>query len=286
MLRAVLLMIVAMTLIPLGDAAGKALTADHGAPPVFVAWSRFALGVVLLAPFLRPRHLDLRALVDPRTIFRGLLITGGIISILTALRTEPLPNVFGAFFVGPILSFVLSALLLRETVRPAQGVLLAVGFLGVLLVVKPGFGMKRTFSVASPIIARISEMIQNRITICGFGPALLLEMVVDRGHQEHALAGALEIEHLDDDRQRLDHEEAADDGQHDLVLGATAIAPSAPPSASEPVSPMNTAAGGALYHRNPSPRRSAPAQKIRILARARHIMHAEIVGESRRAPPT
>jgi drug/metabolite transporter (DMT)-like permease len=141
MLRAVLLMIVAMTLIPLGDAAGKALTADHGAPPVFVAWSRFALGVVLLAPFLRPRHLDLRALVDPRTIFRGLLITGGIISILTALRTEPLPNVFGAFFVGPILSFVLSALLLRETVRPAQGVLLAVGFLGVLLVVKPGFGM-------------------------------------------------------------------------------------------------------------------------------------------------
>jgi drug/metabolite transporter (DMT)-like permease len=141
MLRAVLLMIVAMTLIPLGDAAGKALTAGHGAPPVFVAWSRFALGVVLLVPFLRPRHLDLRALVDPRTIFRGLLITGGIISILTALRTEPLPNVFGAFFVGPILSFVLSALLLRETVRPAQGVLLAVGFLGVLLVVKPGFGM-------------------------------------------------------------------------------------------------------------------------------------------------
>jgi drug/metabolite transporter (DMT)-like permease len=141
MLRAVLLMIVAMTLIPLGDAAGKALTAGHGAAPVFVAWSRFALGVVLLVPFLRPRHLDLRALVDPRTIFRGLLITGGIISILTALRTEPLPNVFGAFFVGPILSFVLSALLLRETVRPAQGVLLAVGFLGVLLVVKPGFGM-------------------------------------------------------------------------------------------------------------------------------------------------
>ena len=28
-------------------------------------------------------------------------------------------------------------------------------------------GRYRTFSVASPIIARISEMIQNRITICG-----------------------------------------------------------------------------------------------------------------------
>ena len=36
-------------------------------------------------------------------------------------------------------------------------------------------------------------------------------------------------------------------------LVATATAPSAPPSASEPVSPMNTAAGGALNHRKPSP---------------------------------
>ena len=35
-------------------------------------------------------------------------------------------------------------------------------------------------------------------------------------------------------------------------LVATASPPSAPPRASEPVSPMNTAAGGALNHRKPS----------------------------------
>ena len=44
-------------------------------------------------------------------------------------------------------------------------------------------------------------------------------MVVDRGHQEHAFSRALEIQHLDDDAQRLDHEQTADDGQDDLVLG-------------------------------------------------------------------
>ena len=139
MLRATLLMIAAMSLIPLGDAAGKLLTATHGVAPVFVAWSRFALGALLLLPILG--QPDARALVDPRTVFRGLLIAAGVICILTALRTEPLPNVFGAFFVGPILSFVLSAVLLREPVRPAQAVLLALGFAGVLLVVRPGFGM-------------------------------------------------------------------------------------------------------------------------------------------------
>ncbi len=36
-------------------------------------------------------------------------------------------------------------------------------------------------------------------------------------------------------------------------LVATAMAPSAPPSARLPVSPMKTMAGGALNHRKPSP---------------------------------
>ena len=35
-------------------------------------------------------------------------------------------------------------------------------------------------------------------------------------------------------------------------LVQTEIAPSAPPRASDPVSPIKTAAGGALYHKNPS----------------------------------
>src|SRR5688500_1265343 len=50
-------------------------------------------------------------------------------------------------------------------------------------------------------------------------PAELLEMVVDRRHPEDALAGALVDQDLDDHRQRLDDEQAADDAEHDLVLG-------------------------------------------------------------------
>ena len=38
-----------------------------------------------------------------------------------------------------------------------------------------------------------------------------------------------------------------------IVMVTTLTAPSAPPMASEPVSPMNTMAGGALNHRKPSP---------------------------------
>lgn len=52
-----------------------------------------------------------------------------------------------------------------------------------------------------------------------FRPALFLEMVMDRRHQEDAPAGALEPEDLDDDRQGFHDEETADDDHDDLVLG-------------------------------------------------------------------
>ncbi len=141
MSRAILIMLVAMSLIPMGDSAGKLLVARHGFHPFFLAWSRFALGALILVPFLTKGQFTPRLMLDWRVWLRGGLIVGGISSILTALQTEPLPNVFGAFFVGPILSFVLSAVLLREPVTKGQAAFLLLGFCGVLLVVKPGFGM-------------------------------------------------------------------------------------------------------------------------------------------------
>lgn len=136
--RAVLIMFLAMSLIPAGDMAGKLLTGQHGISPVFVAWSRFTLGLLAILPFIRAPALAL--LRDWRVWLRALLLAGGILSIQSALKTEPLANVFAAFFVGPILSYALSALWLREPVTWTRSALMLVGFLGVLLVVRPGLG--------------------------------------------------------------------------------------------------------------------------------------------------
>ena len=138
-LRALPLMLLAMTLIPAGDTAGK-LLGEAGVAPAFTAWSRFALGAMMILPFVL--QLTRPALfADWRVWLRGLLLAGGILSILTALTTEPIANVFGAFFVGPILAYGLSAWLLGEGFSRVRIVLLGIGFLGVLLVVRPGFGM-------------------------------------------------------------------------------------------------------------------------------------------------
>ena len=130
---------VAVTFVVIGDTAGKLLTAA-GTAPAFVAWTRFALAAIVLAPLSGLRLAELRICLDWRVLFRAGLIACGIVCILTALATEPIANVIGAFFVGPIVAYVLAILVLGERPTRGRSLALGIGLLGVLLVVKPGFG--------------------------------------------------------------------------------------------------------------------------------------------------
>lgn len=134
--RAVLIMFVAMSLIPAGDSAGKLMTGEIGVAPVFVSWSRFALGTLLILPFLAPNALSLFR--DWRIWLRAAILAVGITSIQTSLQTVDVATVFAAFFVGPMFSYVLAAVFLREPVTWLRSALILLGFAGVLLVVRPG----------------------------------------------------------------------------------------------------------------------------------------------------
>ncbi|MCA1337129.1 DMT family transporter [Pseudooceanicola marinus] len=129
----------AVTCVVIGDTAGKLMTSS-GIDPVWVAWTRFGLAALVLLPFSGLTRAELPRLLDWRVVLRGFFIAAGISCILTALRTEPLANVFGAFFIGPVVAYVLAILFLGERPAPLRSLLLAVGFAGVMLVVKPGFG--------------------------------------------------------------------------------------------------------------------------------------------------
>jgi drug/metabolite transporter (DMT)-like permease len=166
--------VLAMFLIVGGDAAATVLT-GVGFPQVFVAWTRFALAAALLAPFCGLNRAELRHFLDWRLYLRAGLIVGGIVSILTALKTEPMANVFGGFFVGPVVSYFLSALLLREKITPLRTMLLLGSFVGVLLVVRPGFGM--TTGMGFAILAGCfhgSYLVATRWLAGSFRPRFLL----------------------------------------------------------------------------------------------------------------
>jgi drug/metabolite transporter (DMT)-like permease len=134
--RAILVMFVAMSLIPAGDSAGKLMTSTMGVAPVFVAWSRFALGMLMVLPFVPRAAFGLFR--DWRIWLRAGALAGGITCIQTALQTADVANVFAAFFIGPMFSYVLAAVFLREPVTWLRSALIVLGFGGVLLVVRPG----------------------------------------------------------------------------------------------------------------------------------------------------
>ena len=172
--RVVVMVVMAMVLIVSGDAAAKVL-GGQGFDPVFTAWSRFALAAVIIAPFAGLQRSDLAQAKDWRLILRAMLIVGGIVCILSALRTEDMATVFGGFFVGPIVAYALSAFLLGERVTLARTILLGLSFVGVLIVVRPGFGM--TAGMGFAILAGCfhgSYLVATRWLAGGFRPRFLL----------------------------------------------------------------------------------------------------------------
>ena len=87
---------------------------------------------------------------------------------------------------------------------------------------KPGtriIAAYRNFNVASPAIARMAAMIQKRMTMVGSDQPFCSKWWCSGAMRKTRRAGQFEARHLDDDRHRLQHEQPADDGQHQLVLG-------------------------------------------------------------------
>ncbi|MEM9580873.1 MAG: DMT family transporter [Pseudomonadota bacterium] len=137
MIQALVIMLIAMSCIPAGDAASKILTSQLDVAPVYVVWTRFALGAALLLPFTW--RAGLGAWRDWRIWARSAIIAAGISCITQAFRLAPLADVFGAFFIAPIVSFVLSVTVLKERSSAVQAALVALGFIGVLMIARPGF---------------------------------------------------------------------------------------------------------------------------------------------------
>ena len=190
MLRIAGIVFVAVTLVVAGDTAGKQLLKTSDVQPFTIAWVRFALAALVLLPLARFTAVDWRVFTDWLAIARAMCIACGICSIMTALRTEPIANVYGAFFIGPIVSFVLAVIFLKERPSRLRAALLCIGFLGVLLVVKPGFGggagmifaliagvsygvyLAMTRSVAGvhrPVVLLASQLVIGAILITPFG---------------------------------------------------------------------------------------------------------------------
>ena len=168
------IMLLAMSLIPLGDVGGK-LLAEQGVAPVFVGWSRFLIGFMLLLPLSGLKLVELPAMFNWRILLRGACITGSIWCILTAISTEPLAHVFAALFIAPVLSYFLSAILLKEQITPSRTFFLLIGFCGVLIVIRPGVNMSiGTFFALFTSVFYTGYLLCNKWLVHYYRPRFML----------------------------------------------------------------------------------------------------------------
>ncbi|MFT5520351.1 MAG: drug/metabolite transporter (DMT)-like permease [Enterobacterales bacterium] len=144
----IIMILLGMTLIPLGDTAGKLLM-QAGVSPLFVAWSRLFMGFLVILPLSGIKLSEVSLTFNWRLLLRAGLFLCAVTLILKAVETESIANVFGAFFIGPIISYFLAALVLKEEITLLRSTLLLIGFAGALMVIKPGFGMTQGMGLAA-----------------------------------------------------------------------------------------------------------------------------------------
>jgi drug/metabolite transporter (DMT)-like permease len=147
------------------DAASKTLIQTY--PLLQILWVRF-LPLALLAAWLASRqahglttrHFWLQSL-------RSLLLVGEIALIISAIRVLPLADTHAVIAAAPLIVTALSVPLLGERVGVRRWSAVAVAFVGVLIIVKPGIGVFEPYALLPLIAAAMWALYQVLTRIVG-----------------------------------------------------------------------------------------------------------------------
>ncbi|MDZ7799713.1 MAG: DMT family transporter [Trueperaceae bacterium] len=141
LLTGFLLMMGAMILLPVMDGFAKHLQTRY--PVAQVVWARYLFHLLVMLPLVLARFGP-RALWPERVgvqVFRGSLLLGATTLFFSSIARMPLADTLALFFVSPLVVTVLATLVLGEPVGWRRAAAVAVGFAGVLVILRPGTGV-------------------------------------------------------------------------------------------------------------------------------------------------
>jgi len=137
----------------LNDMAVKSLSGDYALYQVILIRSVVALGVTLgLIMPLTGGWGQMRTRRPALHLLRGVFIVMANVTFFTALATLPLAEATAIFFVSPLILAVFSVVFLGERVGPRRWLAIAVGLVGVVIIIRPGTGAFVTASLL-PLVA-------------------------------------------------------------------------------------------------------------------------------------
>jgi len=135
---AIAFVLLAVALFSAMDALSKILAATYD--PLEVVWGRYLAILAMLAPLVLR---DPRALATARLrlqLLRGVTVLGAALLFIAGLARLPIADATAIGFASPLLVTALSIPLLGERVGPRRWAAVSAGFLGVLIVLRPGSG--------------------------------------------------------------------------------------------------------------------------------------------------
>ena len=132
------LVIVAVACFATLDTATKLSTAT--VPILMGVWFRYAFQAVATTVFVLPRHgLGILATAHPRfQLLRGALLLASSLLAFFSLRYMPLAEFTSVVLVAPLVVTLLAATTLGEEVSPLRWTLVAGGFVGTVVILRPG----------------------------------------------------------------------------------------------------------------------------------------------------
>jgi len=138
--RAVLFMLLAALFLPLLNAAVKTMSARY--PVLELLWARYAGHLVFMLVVFAPRRgLDLLRSTRPvLQVSRSTLFCISSFVMFYALGFVPLATAVAINFTSPLIVTALAPIMLAERVGTARAIAVGVGFLGAMIVVRPGSG--------------------------------------------------------------------------------------------------------------------------------------------------
>jgi drug/metabolite transporter (DMT)-like permease len=165
--RGILAMMISALLLMLGDSIAKLLLETYPIGQV-IAIRQLAALAVILAWALSVGGAQVLAIVSWRgQLLRGVLFLTGTFVILSALHRLPLATVTAITFASPIFVAALSAPVLGEKVARRVWIAIIVGFVGVLVMIRPGaasFEWALLLPVIGAAVNGLRDLVSRRLS--------------------------------------------------------------------------------------------------------------------------
>ncbi|MEQ8257544.1 MULTISPECIES: DMT family transporter [Roseovarius] len=150
----------------LNDVGIKFLSNDYALHQI--VFFRSAIGLLTFAVIFLPFY-GLRVLRTRRPgahLLRGICVVGANSCLFLGLAAMPIADAVAVFFISPLVITVFSVIFLRETVGARRWAAIAVGFVGVLVIVKPGtsaFQAAALLPMAAAVLYAVIHMVARKV---------------------------------------------------------------------------------------------------------------------------